>query len=467
MNKGLINKLLPHFIAVAVFLIVAVIYCRPVLQGQVLNQGDVTQWKGMAQSSFEFKEKHGHFPLWTNSMFSGMPNYQIVMDPQIKASPILIYFALSLHLPKPINYFFLACICFYFFTQILRINPYIGIIGGLAYAFVTYNIGIIEAGHDTKMQSIALIPAFIGSLILIYERKYIWGLALTALFTTFLVAMTHFQIVYYALIIAVFMTASYLLFWIKEKQIKHALLAIGIAVVAGALGVLANAVSILTARDASETTIRGGTELPDKNATTSGLSKDYALSYSMNKPEPLVMMVPNLYGGSGEPIEAKLEDSKALSTLQSMPQEMANQIQGLRTAYWGGLSAPGQVAPNAPPYVGAIICFLALIGFFILDTKHKWWIVGASVLAILMSWGEYFYGFNSFLLETLPMYNKFRVPSMILVIPTVLFCMMAMMTMQKIVYSNDKTEMWDRYKKGLMLTGGVFLLLIFFYFSAD
>ena len=219
MNKGLINKLLPHFIAVIVFLLVTVIYCRPVLQGKVINQGDVTQWKGMAQSSFEFKEKHGHFPLWNNSMFSGMPNYQIVMDPQIQASPILIYSALSLHLPKPINYFFLACICFYFFTQILRINPYIGIIGGLAYAFVTYNIGIIEAGHDTKMQSIALIPGFIGSLILIYERKYLWGLALTALFTTFLVAMTHFQIVYYALIIAVFMTVSYLFFWIREKQI--------------------------------------------------------------------------------------------------------------------------------------------------------------------------------------------------------------------------------------------------------
>ncbi|HWJ26273.1 MAG TPA: hypothetical protein VNS32_07000, partial [Flavisolibacter sp.] len=131
MFKGLFPKLLPHIIAVAVFVIVAVIYCRPVLQGQVLNQSDITQWKGMSKSLFDYKEKHGHFPLWSNSMFSGMPAYQIAMEPEVKISPGIFHSLFTLGLPKPISFFFLACLCFYFLSQVLKINPYIGIIGAL------------------------------------------------------------------------------------------------------------------------------------------------------------------------------------------------------------------------------------------------------------------------------------------------------------------------------------------------
>ena len=421
MNKGLIQRLLPHLIAVGVFLIVAVIYCRPVLQGQVLSQGDITQWKGMAKDAFDYKEKHGHFPLWINNMFSGMPAYQVAMETDNPVSPGIFYTILKLGLPKPISFFFLACICFYFLSQVLRINPYIGIVGGLAYAYATYNIGIIEAGHDTKMQSIALIPAFIGSIMLLYEKQYIWGTALTALFTCLLISMNHMQITYYTVIIAGFMTIGYLVYWFRNKELRHAGMAIGLVLVAGVIGVLSNAVTILTTLEASKTTIRGGTELPEPNATKTGLSKDYALSYSMYVAEPLVMMVPDMYGGTGQALEERLDNSKTLETLQMMPQELSSQIASLRTAYWGGLGAPGQVPPNAPPYIGALICFLAIIGFFILDHKHKWWILGASALAFMMSWGEYFEGFNVFLLNNLPMYNKFRVPSMTIVIPTFLF----------------------------------------------
>ena len=148
----------------------------------------------------------------------------------------------------------------------LRINPYIGIVGGLAYAYATYNIGIIEAGHDTKMQSIALIPAFIGSIMLLYEKQYIWGTALTALFTCLLISMNHMQITYYTVIIAGFMTIGYLVYWFRNKELRHAGMAIGLVLVAGVIGVLSNAVTILTTLEASKTTIRGGTELPEPNA---------------------------------------------------------------------------------------------------------------------------------------------------------------------------------------------------------
>lgn len=475
MNKGLIQKLLPHFIAIAVFLIIAVIYCRPVLQGQVLNQSDITQWKGMSKSLFDYKEKHGNFPLWTNSMFSGMPAYQIAMESRVNVSPGILFNVLTLGLPNPISFFFLACICFYFLSQVLKVNPYVGIIGALAYAYCTYNIGAIEAGHQTKVQSIALIPAFIASLILVYEKNYFWGAALTALNTLLLISMNHMQIVYYGILIAFFMTIGYLVWWIKEKQIKHALLALGIVIITGVIGVLSNAVTILTTLDASKTTIRGGTELPDANATKTGLSKDYALSYSMYKTEPFVMMVPNMYGGSGNvPVIAE-EDSKTVETFRMLPGEAHQQLGGtflsqtedgtiFPRTYWGGI---GPIAPNVPFYLGAIICFLALIGFFILDNKHKWWALATMIISFMMGWGLYFESFNTFLLHNLPGYNKFRVPSMTIVIPIFLLSMLAILTLQKIIATDDKEELWKRFKKGLLLTGGVFIVLLLIYFNSE
>ncbi|HZH95660.1 MAG TPA: YfhO family protein, partial [Flavisolibacter sp.] len=464
MNKGTFQKLLPHLIAVVVFLLVAVLYCRPALEGKVLQQPDVTQWKAMAQNSFQYKETHGRFPLWTNGMFSGMPAYQIALESGNVVSPGSFYYLLTLGLPKPISFFFLACICFYFLTAVLRINPYIGIIGALAYAYATYNPIIVAAGHDTKMQSIALLPGLIGAIILIYDRKYWLGGALTALASTLLVGMNHPQIAYYGGIITFFMSAGYMVHWIKQKQIRHLITSFAIVFIAGALGVLTNAVTLFTTYEYAKASIRGGSELADStsNSTSTGLSKEYALSYSMYKTEPFVMMVPNMYGASGAAIEDLVEESKAMESLQAMPPELASQIAGARSAYWGGIGPT-----SGPPYVGAIICFLALLGFFVLDDKHKWWMLAATALAIVMSWGSFFEGFNSFLLNFLPMYNKFRAPSMIIVIPTFLLCMMAVLTLQQIIATENKAELWQRYRKGLLLNAGVFAVLLFIYISAD
>ncbi|MDQ3278540.1 MAG: hypothetical protein M3Q06_09450, partial [Bacteroidota bacterium] len=196
MKKGLFASLLPHLIAIIVFVVVALIYCKPSLEGKVLQQHDVTQWKAMAQDAFEFKEKHGHFPLWIKSLFSGMPAYQIAMEADVPVSPGFLLTMLHLGLPKPFSFFVLACICFYILSQVLRVNPYVGIIGSLAYAYATYNPIIISVGHETKMNAIALMPALIGSLLLVYQKKYWLGGALTALFTCLLIAVNHLQIAY-------------------------------------------------------------------------------------------------------------------------------------------------------------------------------------------------------------------------------------------------------------------------------
>ncbi|MHA4810886.1 hypothetical protein ACX0G9_22455 [Flavitalea flava] len=484
--KRLLGKSVPHVVAVLIFFLVAVIYCKPVFEGKVLIQEDILQWQGMASNSFQYKETHGHFPLWSNGMFGGMPAYQIAMETGVWDIPGLFYNLMILNLKKPASFFFLASLCFYFLTRVLRINPYIGIIGGLAYAYATYNPVIISVGHETKMQSIALLPAFIGSLILIYERKYWLGATLTIFFTALLVSFGHMQIVYYGLITAIGLSIGYFIHWALRKEYSRLFISGAIALSAGIVGILANSVVLFTTYDSSKETVRGGSELADakSNYTGNGLSNDLAFDFSMYKTEPLVMLVPDLYGGTTESGLPE-ENSKAAEVLRHLPAPVQEEMQGSLHMYWGGI---GEMVAG-PPYTGAVICFLALIGFFILDNKHKWWILGTCLFTLAMSWGGYFEGFNSFLLRWLPMYNKFRAPSMIMIVPVFLFCTMAVLAMQKIMVSGRQSiqslkpaqsfqtgqsfrssqiaALWRNYKMGLLLVTGIFGLLLLFYFTFD
>ncbi|MES1159917.1 MAG: hypothetical protein ABUM51_04105, partial [Bacteroidota bacterium] len=182
MNSSLLKKALPHIIAVVVFLVVSIVYCKPVLQGKALLQSDVVQYNGMAQQSKEFREKHGHLPLWTESAFSGMPAYTIMMEPSSVINIGYLHYVFTLGLPKPINFFFLACVCFYFLAMVLGINPWIGILSALAYSYCSYDPELVATGHDTKILAIGYAPAVIASLLLIYQRRYFWGGLLLAIF---------------------------------------------------------------------------------------------------------------------------------------------------------------------------------------------------------------------------------------------------------------------------------------------
>jgi Bacterial membrane protein YfhO len=474
MFRKFLGKCFPHLVAIFVFLTVAVLYCRPVFQNKVLFQEDVLQWQGMAQSSFQYKATHGHFPLWTNSMFSGMPAYLIAMDARALGITGIFYDVLTLDLKKPVSFFFLACLCFYFLTRVLKTNPYIGIIGALAYSYATYNPVIIAAGHDTKMQCIALLPALIASLMLIYEKKYWQGTALTALFTAMLVSINHMQIVYYCLIVSVIMAFGYAIRWIRNKEFRRLVLAASISFGAAMIGVLSNAVTIFTTYDSSKETTRGGSELasPDTDAkTSSGAGNDYtdnglgdnlAYAFSMYKFEPFVLWVPEMYGGSTTP-DKPGKVSKATETLRKMPPELAGPLQADLSFYWGGI---GNMV-GGPPYAGAVICFLALLGFFVLDNKHKWWILASLLLTIAMSWGGYFKEFNGLLLRWLPMFNKFRAPSMIIIIPVFLACLLAVLTLQKILNETSNPTLWKKYKRAVLLTTGVFVILVLFFVNSD
>ncbi|MBS1663919.1 MAG: YfhO family protein [Bacteroidetes bacterium] len=464
--RTFLKRSVPHLIAILVFLAVAILYCKPAFDNKVLYQEDVLQWQGMSHNSFKYKETHGHFPLWTNSMFSGMPAYQIAMDLQSISIPGFFYGLLTLYLIKPASFFFLACICFYFLAMSLRLRPWIGIIGALAYAYATYNPVIVSVGHDTKMQAIALMPAIIASLILICEKKYWLGMVLTALFTSLIIQTNHMQIVYYTMIIAGGLLLSYAIRWVRTGHSRLLLQTLAMTMGAALIGVLCNAIVLLTTYDSSKETVRGGSELADTNSsyTHNGLSEATAFDFSFYKLEPFVMLVPDIYGGSTDIPVLSPERSKAAQLLQKMPPELAGQVgeDGPRY-YWGGV---GDLL-SGPPYVGAIIVLLALLGFFILDGKHKWWILGVMTLTIVMSWGGHFQAFNSLLLKWLPMYNKFRAPSMILVVPTFLLCMIASMTLQKIAMAEDRTALWHSYKRGMLTVAGVFAVLAFLYFRFD
>jgi Bacterial membrane protein YfhO len=463
------RTLLPHLVAVATFILIAVIYCKPALEGKVLQQSDVIHWKGMSKDIQDYRDAHdGVAPLWTTNMFGGMPGYQIATN----NNNYISYWAneaFSLFIPKPFRFFILACFGFYFLALVLRINPWLAMLGALGYAYASYNAIIISVGHDTKMLSIAYLPAALGGLWLIYEKKYWIGAALTALFTSILIYHNHYQIVYYFLLIAIAMTIGNAIFWIKKKEINHFVKASAFALIGGIIGVMANAIMLFTTYDYSKATIRGGqaslkvSDTLQQTKTNGGLDTAYAFLYgSYGVAETFTLMVPGIYGGAAGPLG---EDSKLIETMQEkgIPQQMANQLYGYFPGYWG--QQPGHAGPV---YLGAIFCMLFIFGMFFLKTHHKWWILGITIFALLMSWGKNFGSFNNLMFEYLPFYNKFRAPAMILVIPQLMLPLVVVLSLQELLFGKStKEDSWKALRLSGIFTGGLLLILGFLYISFD
>lgn len=459
------KKLLPHIIAVLVFLIVAVVFCKPALEGKVVFQHDLQGWRGMAQQSFEFKEKYGHFPLWTNSMFSGMPAYQIAMGATHSFSMGHLEKVISLNLPEPINFFFLACICFYFLCIVLRINPWVSILGALAYAYSTYDPVIIMVGHVTKMASMAYAPAVLGAFLLILQKKYWTGTALLILFSFLMISQNHVQIVFYTLLIALSIAIAYAVKAFKEKETVHLFKSAALSVVAGLVGLAGAAITLMPTSEYVKETMRGGrSELTDStnmdNKTKGGLDKDYAFNWSYGVDETLTLLVPGIFGGSsGGELTEKSATADALRT--AYPEDNAIQIARSLPTYWGP-----QPNTSGPVYLGAIICFLFILGLVYLDSWHKWWIAAITLIALMLAWGSNFKAFNYFIFDYLPVYNKFRAPTMALVIPQLTAALMAALVLQKFLFGGDAKELlFKKLKLSVYITAGVLAITTLLYFS--
>lgn len=469
MQQWNFQKLWPHAVAVSVFILISLVYCKPALEGKVLQQSDVMHWKGMSKDIQDYRDTHdGKAPLWTNNMFSGMPGFQIATN----NNNYLAYYAneaFSLFIPKPFRFFILACLGFYLLGLVLGGSPWIAMTGALAYAYSTYDPVIVSVGHDTKMLSIAYMPAALAGLVLIFRGRYGQGAALTALFSSILIYQNHFQIVYYFAIMIVFMTVAHIILWIRGKQVKHMVMALAVALGAGLTGILTNAMMLMTTYDYSKATIRGGQAALNLNDSlkskknTVGLDTGYAFLYgSYGQAELMTLMIPDVYGGSPRPLG---EDSKLIEVMQEkgLPGQFASQVYSSFPAYWG--DQPGHAGPV---YLGAMICFLFIFAMFYVKSSHKWWLFAVTVLAILMSTGKNMATFNTFLFEHLPMYNKFRAPAMILVIPQLSFCFLAVLALKQ-AFSGEvnRDELLKKLKQAGMVTAGIFAVAVLLYLSFD
>ncbi len=482
MKKTLWQQVMPHLISIAIFLIVALLFCKPALESDaVMKQSDITHWEGMSHQSFEYKAKHGHFPLWTTNMYGGMPGYQIALDGPW--TPLgAVHNILQLGLPKPINMFFLASLCFYFLCMCLRIRPWVAVIGGLAFAYSTTFPQFITAGHDTQMLALAYAPAVLGGVILLFDKKYISGFIMTALFAGLQVAMGHQQVSYYMFLVIGIMVLFFLIQAFRSGKAAPQLKATGLLAAATVLGVMINAVTLLTVYDYSKASKRGGQLVMDKKQNTQdvmegdktkGLSKEYAFQWSYGWDESLTLMFPGVKGygthygeRDGEQfMYPKLDENsnfaKYLSEKGIPEDQAANEVfQAATQLYWGD-----QPFTTGPIYLGAVICMLFIFSMVYLDGKHKWWILTAAILGVLLALGKHFAAFNYFLFDHLPFYNKFRVPTMALEITGLVLPIGVALALEKLVVT--QTIDVKKMQLAAMITGAVFVLAAGLYFTSD
>ena len=458
--KPVLKKTLIHCGIILFFFLVAAIYMSPAFDGKVIQQGDTMKWKAMAKEQQDFQKATGNYTTWTSSMFSGMPSYQVT-NPPSKSIFNKIQNVLNLNFLNyggNIGILFLYLIGFYVALLALGLSPWLSLLGALAFGLGSYNIIIIEAGHITKAYAMSMMAPIIGGMLLILQRKkYLWGGILFALALGIQIACNHIQITYYTMLIGLILGVVYLVYAIKDKEFKSLLLGVGVMLIGMGFAVGANARLLFINQEYVKYTMRGGSEIsvtPEdlykdseakSIAASDGLDIDYAYSWSYGKGETYTLLVPGAYGGgSGETVGTDSEFYKNFRQKQA-------------PLYWGD-----QPFTSGPVYFGAIVVFLFVLGLFIVKGPERWWILLATILAILMSWGKNLMGFNSFLFDHLPLYNKFRTPSMSLVMANVTMVLMGALALKTIF---DKENPVDKKKLnlGLYISTGItagFILLM-------
>lgn len=400
------KDLLPHLLGIALFYAIVVFYFSPlVFDNQVMTQGDILKWEGLAKESLDYRKATGNEALWTNSTFGGMPAYFISLEFAGDITNALVS-VLTLGLPHPINGLFFGMLSMYLLLLSFGVRPVFGILGGVAYSFSTYNLLSLAAGHNAKIWAICLIPIILTGIHLAFDRKKILGAALLALGLLLQLKFNHIQITYYTLMIAVIYVGVRLSFDWKKEGINSLSKSIGILTIAALLAIGGNIGRLATALEYSPYSTRGNATL---ESTASGLDKDYAFSWSNGKLETLTLLVPNFYGGGSQtPLFKNSASEQALRKNGLEP----SQINGFVTAaptYWGD-----QPFTGGPIYGGVILVFLAILGIWAAPKEALITFGVIIFLSILLSWGKNLAWFNYLLFDILPGYNKFRAVSMAL-----------------------------------------------------
>ncbi len=409
----------PHIVAVVSFLVIAFIYCSPAIEGKRLMGHDTEGWIGMSKEIKDYNDNNPDAALWTNSMFGGMPAYQIsVKFPSNILTPVNVVFNIF---PQAIYMLFLYMIGFYILLQAFRLNPWLSIAFAVAFAFGSYNLIILVVGHNTKAVVIGYMAPLFGSIVYSFRQNKWAGAVLTALFLALAIQGNHLQILYYTLIVLLIFGIAEFIYAIIEKRVVGFLSTFGLLLVAAAIGIGINANRLLTTSEYAKHTMRGKTNnlTIDATSTQENLSKEYITNWSYGIDETLTLLIPNFKGGSdAEVLSSSSQTAKELREMGAQDVERFLKSSPFPT-YFG--TQPGT---SGPVYAGAIICFLFVLGLILVEGKNKWWILAAFILSILLSWGKNFMPFTDFFIDHVPFYGKFRAVSMTLVITT--FCMVLM-----------------------------------------
>ena len=453
------KKFLPDVVVIIVFAIISFAYFFvPITQGKILFQHDASAGVGAAQEMTEYQNRTGETTRWTNSIFGGMPTYQ--MSPSYQSTDGLSQVMNAYHLWLPDNVWFLFAylLGFYILLRAFDFRQSLAALGSVMWAFSSYFLIIIAAGHLWKVMALAYLPPMIAGVVLAYRGRYLSGFIVTALFTAFEIKANHVQMTYYYLFIILFMVIAYLVKSIREKQLAVFLKATGVLAAAALIGIAINLSSLYHTWQYQKESMRGKSELVKKDAanqTSSGLDRDYITQWSYGIDETLTLLVPDAKGGASVPLG---KNATAMAKADPQIQSMIPQLYDAFPQYFG--TQPGT---SGPVYVGAFVLFLFILGLFIVKGPMKWALLAATVLSILLAWGHNFMGFTNFFLDYIPMYAKFRTVASILVIAEFTIPLLAALTLKKIV---DEPDVLSKQMKfayiSLALTAGVAALIALF-----
>ncbi len=447
------KSLLPYIGSVVLFVVLSFAYFSPVLENKELPQLDQSHAIGMAQELKSYEAKTGEKSQWTNSMFGGMPAYQIKGD-----SSKNIYSYINrisrLGLPyKTVAILFLYLLGFYIFLLSCKVDKWMSLVGAIAFAFGSYNLIIIIAGHITKAYTIGLMAPVVAGVLFTYNRnKWIGGL-FTAIALGLQIAYNHVQITYYLALLVGIIVISRFIYALIEKSLPKFAKSTAVLVVAAFLAILPNISNLWTTYEYGKYSIRGKSDLEAKEGDKahSGLDKDYALDWSLEPIGTWTLLVPNAVGGASEAIG---NNKQVLEKVDSKYREtIAGQSQ-----YWGG-----RTFTSGPVYAGAIICFLFFLGIFFFRGPDKWWLIAGTIFSFFLAWGKHFSGFTDFMFYHFPLYNKFRTVEMAMVIASFTIPTLGFLGLRE-VYNNPnliKEKSW-KFLAAFGLTGGVSLLFYLF-----
>jgi len=429
------KKSVPHITAIILFLLLPIIYFSPVLENKQLSQHDSQTYIGMSKEIVDYNKKSDDLALWSNSMFGGMPSYLIGLPTTTVITSVFTF--TNLYNWRPINFIFLYLIGFYIALLLFGVSPWLAIVGALSFGFGSYNFIIIAAGHASKAIAIGyMAPVIAGFYYALKKEKWL-GSAVFSIFLALEIYTNHPQITYYTFLILLIMGITELITIIKAKvEIRSLLIKLAVIIAFALLAVAANTNKLWTTWEYGKYSMRGKSDLTsDKENKTTGLDRDYATGWSYGIGETLTVLIPNFNGGSSS--VGFSEDSETGKLLKSNNVPNANSVVKELPGYWG--TQPGT---SGPVYFGAIVCFLFVLGLFLLKGPIRIWIVIATVLSIVLAWGHNFMPLTNLFLDYFPGYNKFRTVTMILVIAGFTFPLFAFLTLQKILNREIDRKTW-------------------------